>query len=106
MRRPSRSDKAGVTVPPLPKRVKKASSEASTLAVSSDDDGEYDKHIGFLQRSFQSNKWSHGSMLVLMEETAEHRRRWIRDESPSVQLVLEKFPFLADPRVVSVYTCA
>lgn len=86
--------------------MKKASPEPPPLEVlSSHEDAEYEKHVSFIQRSFDSKKWSMGAMMTLLEETAEQRRRWIRDENPSVSAVLEKFPCLMDPKVVCVCTC-
>ena len=44
-----------------------------------------------------SKKWSYAGILALLEETAELRRSWIREESPSVSKVLEKFSCFTDP---------
>ena len=52
-----------------------------------------------------SKKWSYAGILALLEETAELRRSWIREESPSVSEVLEKFPCFTDPRIVSIDNC-
>jgi hypothetical protein len=102
LRRPNRAQKAGIVVPPPPKRLKKTQLETPSPCTS--DLVEYEKHITFLQRSFHSRKWSMASMFTLLEDTAEQRRHWIHDENPSVSLILEKFPCFIDPRIVSVYT--
>ena len=41
------------------------------------------------------------SMITLLEETSEQQRAWIRDGTPSVAQMLEKFPCLSDPQIVS-----
>lgn len=102
LRRPNRAQKAGIVVPPPPKRMKMSIPETPATSPSASDTAQYDRHISFLQRSFQSKKRSMASMLTLMEDTAEFRRSWVRDENPSVSMVLEKFPCLTDPRLVSV----
>lgn len=61
---------------------------------------EYEHHIQFLQRSYASKKWSVSSMITLMEQTADMRREWVQRDEPSVSQLLEKFPCLADPRIV------
>ena len=102
LRRPYRAEKLGIVVPPVPKRAKVASPHASPVAVQSDSNiAEYERHISFLQRSFQSSRWSMGSVMTVLADTAQQRRHWIQERSPSVSLILEKFPCFADPRVVS-----
>ena len=45
-------------------------------------------------------------MLSLMEQTAHLRREWVRKEGPSIKQLIEKFPCLADPRIVRFYVFA
>ena len=40
-------------------------------------------------------------MFILMQQTASLRRQWIIKKSPTVQAVLEMFPCLQDPTMVS-----
>lgn len=106
LRRPDRASKAGIVVPPPPQKAKTAvstgiseySEEPSSSLVA-----EYERHIQFLQRSYASKKWSVSSMITLMEQTADMRREWVQKDEPSVSQVLEKFPCLADPRIVRFY---
>lgn len=98
LRRPTRATKAGIIVSP----VKKTSSEPKPKDDMSCVE-ELERHIAFLKRSYNSKKWSLSSMLSLMEQTAYWRREWIKNEGPSVQQVLENFPCLADPRLVSLH---
>ena len=100
MRRPNRAQKAGIIVPPPFKRAKIPGPTPASPSAS--DTAEYDRHVSFLQRSFMSKKWSLASMLTVLEETAELRRTWIREENPSVSEILEKFPCLSDSRIVSI----
>ena len=68
---------------PLSKKVKKVSFEASVLEVLSDsEDLESEKQVSFLQQSFYSKKWSMGSILTLLEETADQSQLWIHDVNP------------------------
>ena len=102
--RPNRAHKAGIMVPPPPKRIKMSVPETPpSTSPSASDTAHYERHVSFLQPSFHSNKWSMASMLTLMEDTAECRRSWIHDENPSVHIILEKFPSLTDPRIVSIF---
>ena len=41
------------------------------------------------------------STVLLMKETAENRRQWIKNERPTVQMILKEFPCLKDYKVVS-----
>ena len=100
MRRPSRSGKAGITISPPSKHSKKQD-DANSIALGSNDPNAYERNVEFLQQSFHSKKWSVSSMTVLLGETAKQRRHWITTESPPVKAILEKFPCLADPQVVS-----
>ena len=98
LRRPARAQKAGIAVPPPAKRVKKDSED---IIVSPIDQEGYERHLEHIKRSYNSKKWSVPNMAILLEETAIQRRSWITNENPPVKLVLEKFPCLADPKVVS-----
>ena len=97
LRRPCRAAKAGITVScPKPSQ-----DDADTIPLGSDDPNAYERNVQFLQRSFHSKKWSVSSMTVLLSETAKQRKHWITTECPPVKAILEKFPCLADPQVVS-----
>lgn len=87
--RPSRAQKADTIIPPPSKRIKSSPAIPVLAVQSGSDTAQYDKHVSFIQRSFQSKKWSMPSMLTLLEETAEQQRSWISDETPSVTEVLE-----------------
>lgn len=43
-------------------------------------------------------------MLTILEETADRRHHWIKDENPCVREILETFPCLTDTRIVSNFT--
>ena len=43
-------------------------------------------------------------MLMVLEETAHLRHHWIKDENPCVRYILENFPCLTDPQIVSNFT--
>jgi hypothetical protein len=104
LRRPSRSIKAGITLSP-PTKKSKAMDNDKISSISSDDLNTYERNIEFIQRSFYSKKWSVSSMIVLLGETAKHRREWITSNSPAVKEVLEKFPCLADSQVMFKEFC-
>jgi hypothetical protein len=104
LRRPNRAQKAGIIVPPPSKRAKIPSPTPASPSAS--DTAEYDRHVSFLQRSFMSKKWSLASMLTVLEETAELRRTWIREENPSVSEIFEKFPCLSDSRIMLNEFCS
>lgn len=84
--------------PPL-KRVKK--NPSVEISPSDSDIAEYDQHVKFIQKSYKSGKWSSKSMFCLMQQTASLRRQWIIKECPTVKAVLEMFPCLQDPTMVS-----
>ena len=69
LRRPSRAEKAGIAVPPPPKKFKKASVDSITAvqAPSESDIAEYTRHIEFIRRSYQSKRWSQKSMITLLQ---------------------------------------
>ena len=100
LRRPDRASKAGIAVPPAPKKARIVISLESPKGPSSSSMAEYERHIQFLQESYSSNKWSLSSMLTLVKETADKCREWIQTTGPSVKQVLETFPCFADPRIV------
>ena len=98
LRRPDRARKAGIVVPPARPKIPSSSEvvdEPSPSLIA-----EYERHIQFLQRSYASKKWSLASMVTLMEQTAVLRRECIKKEGPSVTQLMDKFPCLADPRIV------
>lgn len=102
LRRPERASKAGIAVPPAPKKARVAVSEESDVELSSSASSmaEYERHVQFLQESYSSKRWSLSSMLTLLKETADKRREWIQTTGPSVEQLLETFPCFADPRIV------
>ena len=104
LRRPSRSQKAGIEVPPAAKRSKHETKECA-VKPSASDEAAYDKHVKHLQKSYFSQKWSVASMISLLEETAVQRRQWIMNECPPVKSILEKFPCLKEPKIVSCSIC-
>lgn len=102
LRRPARAEKVGIVVqPPLPK-TKKRTDLLRTVEPSASDKAEYERHIEFLQNKYKTKKWSLPSMLTLLQQTANQRRLWIKNENPTVKMVLDKFPCLADSKIVSL----
>lgn len=100
MRRPARAEKKGIVVQPLIPKTKKTA-EVPAIQPSASETAEYERHIEFLKTKYQSKKWSLPSMLTLLEQTSQQRQLWIKNEKPSVKMVLEKFPCLMDSRIVS-----
>ena len=43
-------------------------------------------------------------MATLLEETVAQRTKWILQESPTVAVILDKFPCLKEPKLVSIRT--
>ena len=56
----------------------------------------YERHVTFLQRSYQSKKWSVSSVMTLIEQTSQIRRQWICDDKLSIKEVFHEFPCLVD----------
>ena len=90
LRRPSTSSRVGVCQSEKEKN--------KTEMLHSD---EYERHIKELKRQY-SGKWVLSSLLSL-NVTEANRRHWIEIEIPPVTAVLEKFPCLVEPSVVSKY---
>ena len=42
------------------------------------------------------------NVLVLMKECAQNRRNWIKSEQPPVSDIIQQFPALMDPSIVSL----
>ena len=99
LRRPARAH----VVPPPAKKKKNGGSLGSSgsTAPSLSDMAEYDQHVNHIKKSYTSQKWSIATMSQLLQETATERRRWIREDCPSVKEVLLKFPCLQEPKLVS-----
>ena len=94
LRRPGRAEKVGIEV--LPPEKEKDMSSAS-------DKAEYEKHIKQIKKCYSSQKWSVANMTILLEETASQRRQWISEKYPPVTEVLESFPCLREPKLVSIF---
>ena len=104
LRRPARAEKVGIVVqPPLQKSKKNTEMMRDHVEPSVSDTAEYQRHIEFLQTKYNSKKWSLSSMLTLLQQTGMQRNYWIRNENPTVKMVLDKFPCLADSKVVSFF---
>ena len=100
LRRPARAEKAGIQLPPQKKAKMDSSDSAST---SSDADVvEYDQHVKYLQKCYISQKWSLASMATLLKQTATLRRKWIFESNPPIKEILEKFPCLKEPKLVTM----
>ena len=104
LRRPARADKAGIVPSPLKKPKRNVAPTAATYSES--DVAEYKRHVDFLKHTYNSKKWSLSSVKVLLEQTSEHRRMWIRSDTPPVKEVLEMFPCFTDPRIVCFFVFA
>ena len=100
LRRPARAEKAGVVAQPFPPKTSKQCMQ--TIEPSASDKAEYERHTEFLRMKYQSKKWSIPSILTLLQQTADMRRMWIKSENPTVKTVLDKYPYLADPKIVSL----
>jgi hypothetical protein len=109
LRRPSRSEKAGITidpdgtVPDKKRKVEASIKEEPTLSLS--DIEEYNEHCKHLQKVYYSHKWTEVGMATLLEETAAQRTKWILQESPTVAVILEKFPCLKEPKLILSELC-
>ena len=73
----------------------------SALAPIASDSSTYEAHLAHLQKSYTSGKYTISSVQIILEETAETRRQWIKEERPSVTDIVEKFPCFKDPKFVS-----
>ena len=94
LRRPSRAEKAGIGLKPPTKkiRVEDEDQPSTSTEASSSDKAEYDKHVKFLHKTYSSQKWSMVSITSLLCETAVLRRKWIMEDGPPVQDVLDMYP--------------
>ena len=100
LRRPARAGRAGIDVTPPTKKMK-VSAEVP-VSPSASEMAAYMQHIKYMQKSYSFDKWSISSVATLLEQTAVQRRRWIMDEYPKVKEVLDKFPCLKEPKLVSI----
>jgi len=100
LRRPTRAHKAGIDVSP-PVKKQKRDEAVKPATPSASDVAEYEQHIGHMKKAYSSKKWSLANMITLLELTAGLRRQWILEECPTVREVLDKFPCLAEPKLVS-----
>lgn len=101
MRRPSRAKKAGIDIsPPSHKKIRLDADTAQDKPVSMSDRAAYDNHLKYLQKSYNSRKWTVTAMATVLKETAIIRRQWIMETSPPVKEVLTKFPCLVEPKLV------
>ena len=83
LRRPARALKAGIAVlPPAKKQKYDECIQPATLSCS--DLVEYEQHVSCIKKSFSSHKWSVAGMNELLQETANERKRQIREDCPSV----------------------
>ena len=104
LRRPSRAEKVGISVKPPAKKSRTEHEEhthTQSTELSSSDKAEYAKHIKYIQKTYSSQKWSLASLTSLLAETAILRRKWIMEEGPPVQEVLETFTCFKEPKIVS-----
>ena len=77
IRRPSRSKKAGIDVIAPPK--KKARMENDDL----EDEPGYDRHVEYLQQLYSSKRASVNSILMVLDQTSQQRRKRILSKSPN-----------------------
>lgn len=103
LRRPARADKAGITVPPPLKRTKRMPCPAVATFTDSDI-AEYKQHVDYLKHTYNSKKWSLSGIKMLLEQTSQQRKAWIKNENPTVKALLDTFPCLADPRILGLRT--
>lgn len=99
LRRPARILKAGIEEIPPKKKSKSECMIKKTPSLS--DVAEYNQHIKFMQKSYSSQKWSFTSLDSLLEATSTLRRKWIKEDCPTVEEVLLKFPCLQEHKLVS-----
>ena len=61
----------------------------------------YEVHLARLQSTYSSGKYTVSSIQILMEETTNIRRNWIKEDKPPVVDTIQKFPYLKDLKFVS-----
>lgn len=101
IRRPSRAERAGIEVPE--KKRKLEVPPQNTEQPTASDLAEYEEHCQHLNKVYESHKWTVAGMTTLMEVTAKQRSMWIKEESPTVTSILQKFPCLQEPTLVSMH---
>lgn len=101
MRRPVRAEKVGITID-VPKKKRKVEVPPAEEPTASDQ-AAYEEHCKHLQKVYNSQKWTMASMATLLEETAQQRTKWIKEEGPTVINILQRFPCLREPTLVSIY---
>lgn len=79
IRRPVRAEKAGLAVPPPVKRPKVVSSAPDVSTFTDSDIAEYQRHVVYLKQTYTSKKWSLSGMKILLEQTSQQRRLWIKN---------------------------
>lgn len=76
MRRPERASKMGFPMPaPKKLRVDEDSCGPAPSAIE-----QYERHIEQLKKLYHGGKWSTSVLCSLLQETAELRRKWIKEE--------------------------
>ena len=65
------------------------------------DIAEYEQHIKYIMKTYSSQKWSFSSLDSLLDATSTLRRKWIKEDCPTVKEVLLKFPCLREHKLVS-----
>ena len=99
LRRPGRFQKAGLLYFLRLLKSKKNDTIVASPPTASDL-AEYEQHVTHLIKVYTSKKWYLAYVVSLLELTAKLRRQWIKEELPSVSEVIDKFPFLVEPKIV------
>lgn len=105
IRRPQRAAKLGLTIIKKAKTEETESEASLTVteaAPSCSDLDEYERHVRRIQKLYSGRKWVMSQFSILLVETFSIRRKWILEDSPSAEDVLEKFPCLKECSLVKL----
>ena len=106
LRRPTRAEKAGISVSPPVKKKFKVEPQETQDESSSSDLAKYELHVKQIKKMYRSHKWSVSSLAKLLNLTRTQRQQWITQDCPKVAEVLEVFPCLQEHKMVcSIVTC-
>ena len=86
---------------PVAKKLKLDATPISTKWLTASGKAELNLTIDYMQKSYNTDKWTVTAAVHMLEQTALYRKQWITDESPTVKEILEKFPCLKETQLVS-----
>ena len=102
MRRVPRSSRTGLDFTPPDRKKESALHQGLSHSGRILDDLTYQRHKTALSQEYDRKMKITESTLMLMQETAANRRKWIQEERPSVTIVIKEFPCLKEYLAVSV----